>query len=199
MRCDGLDAELGRAGLAIRDRFLTPRQVRELAECAATRRARGEFRAARIGANASLARREEVRGDSICWLDAQSARLAAPERALLAAFDELRLALNRALLLGLFELELHYAEYPPGAGYARHLDRPHGQEQRRVSLVLYLNEDWQPGDGGELRLFDADGGSRDIEPLAGRLVLFLTEAREHAVAVTRRRRLSLTGWLRSRA
>ena len=39
---------------------------------------------------------------------------------------------------------------------------------------------------------------RDIEPVAGRLVLFLTERREHAVMPTRRPRLSLTGWFRSR-
>ena len=107
--------------------------------------------------------------------------------------EELRLQLNRDALLGLFELELHYAWYPPGAGYARHVDQPHGREQRRVSLVLYLNAHWAPSDGGELRESSPTiGRYRDIEPVAGRLVLFLTEGREHAVLPTRRDRLSLT-------
>ena len=44
------------------------RKVRALAECAAMRRARGEFVEARIGADRSLQRREEIRGDHICWL-----------------------------------------------------------------------------------------------------------------------------------
>ena len=62
--------------------------------------------------------------------------------------------LNREAFLGLFELEMHYAWYPPGAGYARHIDQPHGSGQRRVSLVLYLNRRWRAGDGGELKIVD---------------------------------------------
>jgi SM-20-related protein len=116
----------------------------------------------------------------------------------LEQLEQLRLELNREAGLGLFELELHYAWYPPGAGYARHVDQPQGRAQRRVSLVLYLNEDWTPAAGGELRIFDAADGHRDIEPLAGRLVCFLTTGREHAVLPTQRDRLSISGWFRTR-
>jgi SM-20-related protein len=110
----------------------------------------------------------------------------------------LRLELNAHALLGLFELELHYAWYPPGAGYERHVDQPQGRVQRLVSLVLYLNEGWAPEAGGELRIFDAAGGHRDIAPVAGRLVCFLTPGREHAVLPTQRDRLSVSGWFRAR-
>ena len=58
-------------------------------------------------------------------------------------------------------------------------------------MVLYLNEDWSPAAGGELRFFDAAGQHRDIEPIAGRLVCFLTPDREHAVLPTRRDRKSV--------
>ena len=181
--------------ISVQDDFLGPRAVRSLLECAQLRRTRGDFALARIGNEASLQRREEIRGDSTCWI---TPPLFAPERALLNDLEVLRLTLNRRALLGLLELELHYAWYPPGAAYARHIDQPRGREQRKVSLVLYLNEAWQPGIGGELRIFDADGRHRDVEPRAGRLVWFLTAGREHAVLPTQRERFSISGWFRAR-
>ena len=181
--------------VSIRDQFLAPAQVRALADCAELRRSRGDFIAARIGGARSLQRREEIRGDSICWIGPP---LLPAEQTLLQGLERLRLELNRNALLGLFDLELHYARYPPGAGYARHVDQPQGRSQRQVSLVLYLNEDWASAAGGELRIFDAAGGYRDVEPIAGRLVSFITAGREHAVLPTRRDRLSISGWFRTR-
>lgn len=182
-------------GVSIRDQFLAPAQVRALADCAELRRSRGSFTAARIGGAGSVQRREEIRGDSLCWIVPP---LLPAEQSLLRRLERLRLELNRAAMLGLFDLELHYARYPPGAAYARHVDQPQGRSQRRVSLVLYLNEDWAATAGGELRIFDAGGGYRDVEPIAGRLVCFLTTGREHAVLPAVRDRLSISGWFRTR-
>jgi SM-20-related protein len=190
-----IGAQLRADGLAVQDQFLEPSQVRALVECAHLRHARGDFRAARIGNDRNLQRREEIRGDATCWM---SAPLLPAEDSLLDRLERLRLELNREALLGLFELEAHYAWYPPGAGYARHVDQPHGRAQRQVSLVLYLNEAWLPSAGGELRIFDETGCHRDIEPIAGRLVCFLTPGREHAVLPTRQDRLSISGWFRTR-
>lgn len=181
--------------LSVRDRFLEPPQIRALVQCAELRRGRGDFTPARIGGDRNLQRREEIRGDSICWL---TPPLLPAEQALMDALECLRLELNRKALLGLFELELHYAWYPPGAGYARHVDQPQGRAQRQVSLVLYLNEGWTPAAGGELRIFDSAGGHRDVEPIAGRLVWFFTPGLEHAVLPTKRVRSSITGWFRTR-
>ena len=182
-------------GVAVQDRFLADGEMRALRGCALARRERGEFGAARIGAAHSLQRREDIRGDSIGWL---TEPWLPAEQALWQRLEDLRLALNRHATLGLFELEMHYAWYPPGAGYAAHVDQPQGHAQRRVSLVLYLNESWESSDGGQLRIFGANGAYRDVEPQGGRLVMFLTERREHAVMTTRRERLSLTGWFRAR-
>ena len=190
-----IDADLRGGGISVRDEFLAPAQIHSLVECAQLRRARGEFDAARIGGNRSLQRREEIRGDSTCWI---AAPLLPAELVLLEELERLRLALNREALLGLFELELHYAFYPPGAAYARHVDQPRGSTQRQVSLVLYLNEGWTPAAGGELRIFDTADRHRDIAPIAGRLVCFLTLGRAHAVLPTQRDRLSVTGWFRAR-
>jgi SM-20-related protein len=190
---EGILEGLRSEGVAIRDRFLAVPEVKALADCAQARRDRGDFAAARIGGDRRL--EPDTRGDSICWL-------ADPEfdaeRRLLRSLEELRLALNGGALLGLFDLELHYAWYPPGAGYGRHVDQPQNRGHRRVSLVLYLNEDWRTSDGGALRYFQASGAYRDIDPVGGRLVAFLTEGREHEVTATQRPRLSLTGWYRSR-
>lgn len=46
--------------------------------------------------------------------------------------------------------------------------------RRRVNLLVYLEPGWEPGWGGELELWDADGARplATIEPRAGRAVLF---------------------------
>jgi len=186
---------LNSGGTSIRDQFIAARHVSSLAECARARHRRGDFAAARVGSRENLQRRESVRGDFTCWLREP---LFPAERLLLDELERLRLELNREAFLGLFEIELHYAWYPPGAGYARHTDQPLGTTQRRVSLVLYLNQDWDGEAGGALRLFDADGQFHDIEPIAGRLVCFLTPGREHAVMPARRDRWSISGWFRAR-
>jgi len=192
----GVSEELGAAGIAVRDDYLGPGQVQALLECLHERHTRGEFEDARVGAPGKLQRDAVVRGDRTCWLGEP---LLAAEQGLLLDFERLRLQLNRDWFLGLFDLEAHYAWYAPGAGYARHVDQPRGRSERRVSLILYLNENWDESAGGELQLFDASGGCRYVEPIAGRLVCFLTDGREHAVLPARRDRFSVTGWFRARA
>ncbi len=182
-------------GVAVQDGFSAPQLTTALLACAGLRRDRGDFAAARIGAPRRRRRREDLRGDYTCWLGEP---LWPAERAIVEDFEQLRLALNRSAFLGLFELEMHYAWYPPGAGYARHVDRHEGSDQRQVSLVLYLNPGWEPGAGGELRLFHAHHGATDIEPLGGRLVCFLSDGLEHSVLPTRDHRWSMTGWFRRR-
>jgi SM-20-related protein len=188
-------AELSGHGIWVRDRFIAPEQIHSLLECVQAREARGDFAPARIGGRGSAQRREEIRGDFTCWLRAP---LYPAERSLLEQLEALRLELNREATLGLFELELHYARYPPGAGYARHVDQPLGNTLRKVSLALYLNVEWQPPDGGVLRIHETERGTLDIEPVGGRLVCFLTPGREHEVLPARRERLSISGWFRGR-
>jgi SM-20-related protein len=187
-------ATLHQEGVSVRDEFLDSADLAALAACAHARHARGEFAAARIGL--APQRHARIRGDSIGWL---TEPLFPAEARLLRVLESLRLAVNREAMLGLFDLELHYARYPVGAGYDRHVDQPRGAADRQVSLVLYLNADWQRADGGALRLFEPRGGFRDLAPLGGRLVSFLTPGREHAVLPAVRERWSLSGWFRRRA
>jgi SM-20-related protein len=188
-------AELHAAGVWVQDLYLDALQVRALLSCLHARREQGDFRAARVGRAQSLRRDADVRGDLTCWLQEP---LFAAERELLDGLEQLRLVLNRELYLGLFDLELHYAWYPPGAGYGRHVDQALGDSTRELSLVLYLNEAWSAADGGQLRIFERDGDYRDIAPQGGRLVCFRTPQREHGVLPASRDRFSLSGWFRRR-
>jgi len=194
-RADPLPARLAADGYAVEDGFLSAARVAALKGCAERRRALGEPAAGRVGGPQDVERRPDIRGDYIGWL---AEPLFAAERLLVDDLERLRLEINELGMLGLFELEMHYAWYPPGTGYARHVDQPRGREQRVVSLIVYLNDSWQPADGGELRLHGLRDPPLDVAPIGGRLVCFRSAAREHEVLVTRAPRLSLCGWFRRR-
>jgi SM-20-related protein len=186
--------DLASIGWHVCDNFLAPVDIAALRASALQRAALGEFRLAQIGAGATRQARADLRGDWICWW---AAPLLPAELALTQSLDVLRHELNRELSLGAFELELHYARYAPGAAYARHSDQPRGARARVISLVIYLNDTWRDEDGGNLRLY-LPQSSVDVMPVGGRLVMFMSEQREHEVLPTTRERLSVTGWLRRR-
>src|SRR5258708_20721270 len=129
-----VDEALGVDGISVRDEFLTEAQIRALLDCAHLRRERGEYHPAQVGGIQRGQRCEEIRGDFTCWM---TPPLLPAEQALAQDLERLRLQLNREAMLGLFELELHYAWDPPGAGYARHVDQPQGRTQRQVPLASH--------------------------------------------------------------
>jgi SM-20-related protein len=193
-----LVADIVARGWSVRPDWLAAPLVATLAAEARALRAAGAFRAAGVGSDRRRAR--QVRGDEILWLE--HAPASAAQRAALDALEALRLELNRECLLGLFELEAHLAAYPPGAGYRTHLDRLRDDDARVLSIVLYLNADWQVEDGGALRLYLEAAGRAphaDVAPVGGTLVAFLSGEFPHEVLPARRERLSLTGWFRRRA
>lgn len=185
-------------GWCVSDGFVSDASAAALAQEARERYGSGAFHAAGIGAGARHRRREDIRGDHVLWLDEQETTPA--QRDCLARFESLRLAANRELQLGLFEFECQLALYPRGASYRRHLDGFAGDDSRVLSCVLYLNQAWQPADGGQLRLhLPEQAGHVDVLPVAGRLVTFLSACFEHEVLPAQRDRLSLVGWFRARA
>lgn len=160
----------------------------------------GRLRPAGIGRGEARRPGGSVRGDRTLWLDEADSGPAA--RAFLAALDALRVALGRRLLLGLDEVEAHYALYPPGAAYARHRDRFRddglsARGGRVLSLACYLNPRWGAANGGALRLHLPDG-ARDFAPSAGTTVLFLSDEVEHEVLPATRPRYSVAAWFRQR-
>ena len=187
-------------GYAIVDNFLSPDQVEGLAGETRALWQRGEFRHARVGHGEQQGKHPEIRNDHIHWLDPLN--LSHIQNHYFEQLDILRIAINRALFLGLFEFEGHLALYPPGSFYGKHLDCFQDASHRVVTAILYLNEQWQADDGGLLRFYLYEDGDEsnyiDIEPLAGRMVLFLSRRFFHEVLPAKRDRLSLTGWFRVR-
>lgn len=135
-----------------------------------------------------------VRKDKICWITGDSPA----GRQWLDWTGELQTFLNRRLLLGLFSFESHFAHYSAGAFYRRHLDAFRGECNRVLSVVVYLNPGWRPGDGGELVLYPEHADARGIRvtPALGTLVVFLSEEFEHEVLAARCDRFSVAGWFR---
>lgn len=192
-----------RQGWAVRKNFLELARWQALAAEAEQLWEQGAFRKAGIGRVAAQHVDAGIRGDYTLWLDAQ--RTSAATGFVARELEALRSTLNAAAYLGLFEFEGHFARYPADARYARHLDQPGGSEARRVSVVLYLNADWQAGDGGELCLYPSGplqataATAVRVLPRGGTLAIFASADTHHEVRTARRARLSLSGWLRSRA
>jgi SM-20-related protein len=160
-------------------------------------KSQGDFNQATIGKNKNIA--TDIRSDLICWIDFQEHFEAT--KILKTKLDSLILNLNQKFFFGIKGFEGHYAIYPAGSFYKKHLDTFEKDGDRVLSFILYLNQNWKKTDGGELCLFEHNQNEfKDnkviIEPLGGRLVLFLSHLVQHEVLKTNRERLSFTGWLK---
>ena len=154
-----------------------------------------EFRPASVGRRASLSLDTGIRNDRISWIDDSTCA----GIAWIAWMTELQNYLNARLFLGLFSFESHYALYKPGCFYKRHQDAFHGDANRILSVIVYLNHDWQECDAGDLVLFTGKSSTeqRVVHPEFGTLVVFLSEEIEHEVLATTRNRRSIAGWFRA--
>lgn len=163
--------------------------------------AEGEFRRAGIGRGNDLVIREDVRTDHVMWLRDED--ITTCQQLYLDTLEKIRIELNRSLYLGLMDFEGHFAVYPEGGFYKPHLDRHRETNDRLVTVILYLNPDWKPGDGGELKLWttpgDREGDFVTIAPLMGTLVCFLAGDHWHEVLPAKKTRASITGWFRGRS
>lgn len=187
-------------GYAIIKDFLPPEIIVALGNDAKKLQGIGEMRRAGTGHNDAAAKDDSIRGDFIHWLDETT--ISPAQKQYLQRMEELRISLNQSFYLGLFELESHFAIYPPGAVYKKHLDQFQDNSHRQVSCVLYLNQHWQHEDGGQLRLY-LDGENPtpyfDTEPIGGTMIAFMSGRFWHEVLPAKRERMSLTGWFRTRS
>lgn len=190
---------IAQQGYAVTPDFLPAEFIQALRNEAIALQAAGKLQHASTGRATHNKLDTQMRGDMIHWLD--HAQPSALQQEFSACMEQLREALNQHFYLGLFELENHFALYPPGAVYNKHLDQFRGNQARQVSCILYLNESWQPQNGGQLRLY-LDGEQPqpyiDVQPEGGTLVVFLSGQFWHEVLPATKPRISLTGWFRKR-
>jgi SM-20-related protein len=126
------------------------------------------FSQAGIGALDQNTINKKIRGDATYWLTRNKDTNLQPFWELV---DELLFVFNKFCYLSLKGYEFHFAKYPPGGHYDKHIDQFQDRNNRMISVVIYLNDEWQQGDGGELEIFNRDQSVK-IEPRAGRCVLF---------------------------
>lgn len=198
-RLAAITAELAARGWVVIPGFLPPQQVAQLRAEALAHWRDGDFRPAGVGRGDALRVAPGVRSDRILWLEPGA--LTQAQQGWFDLLEAYRQTINRQLFLGLFDFEGHLALYPPGSFYGRHLDQFQGVGLRTVTAILYLNEAWQPEDGGLLRIYtDPNDDSRYVEvlPEGGTFVTFLSADYVHEVLPARRERLALTGWFRRR-
>jgi len=150
------------------------------------------FKRAGIGTGDEFQLKKEIRGDYIRWLDPNR------DTALKDFFERINEAIyvfNRYCFLSLSGSEFHMAHYPPGTFYKRHLDQFNHANNRLITVILYLNTNWQEGDGGELQVFLENDEAVKVAPTAKRIVFMRSDMIEHEVLVTNKDRYSVTGWL----
>ena len=155
----------------------------------------GQLQQAGVGNQKNFQTLKTVRGDHIKWIE--EGRSIAGDF-FLNRIQEFVQYLNRTCFLGIRDMEFHFAKYPVGTFYKRHSDNFQKSNNRKISVVCYLNQGWKTDDGGQLRLYlpKADGTENvlDIDPAGGRVACFFSHI-EHEVLPTNRERLSATGWL----
>lgn len=172
--------------------------IEKLQQEARTLHQANTMQCAGVGRGAEHNHDRAIRRDKIAWMTG----VTGPQEVLFRLFDQILQGLNRRLFCGLRSVEAHYATYEPGDFYRRHLDSFRNRRLRVVSLVLYLNNDWQPADGGELQIYSRENARklcRSIKPEAGQLALFLSEEISHEVLPANRTRYSIACWFRTDA
>lgn len=186
---------------AVVDDFLTSDLVASLREILQQKHEEDELKKSAVGNRTNEIIVEAIRGDFIQWMD--EAKANEVERQFFQRIQDLVNYLNRTCFMGILHKEFHYAVYPKGTFYKRHLDTFQNDDRRVLSMVFYLNdENWETTNGGELAIYEpAEYGEKTklIYPLPGRLVIFESQILEHEVLpVKASQRLSITGWLKTR-
>lgn len=184
--------QLAGDGYSVVDDFLNDKETEQLVQLDEFREGLLHMKKAGIGKQSDFRINESIRGDYIRWIDPAAA--APPVKVYVDRINEMRRFINRALFLSLKDFELHMTVYPAGAYYKRHLDQFNPGDHRKLSVICYLNKGWTDDLGGQLRIY-LKSGTKDVLPVAGRLVCFRSDMIEHEVLPSKKERLSITGWM----
>ena len=185
---------------SIVDDFFSPGEILTLRNSLLSKFEEDQFKKAAIGSGSKELIVKYIRGDFILWMDEKEQEEA--EKLFFAKINEFANYLNQTCFLGILHKEFHYALYPEGTFYKRHLDTFQNDDRRKLSIALYLNEpNWQPEYGGNLAIYiqeDDEEKTLEILPIQGRMVIFESQELEHEVKTANQNRLSITGWLKTR-
>lgn len=177
--------------------FFSSEEVEVLRNSLVAKYEADKFKKSAIGNRVNEEIDKTIRGDFIFWIDEKNANES--ETLFFNKINNLVNYLNQTCFLGILYKEFHYAVYPKGTFYKRHLDTFQNDDRRKLSIVCYLNEaNWPRENGGELTIY-TEKDALDVLPLPGRVVIFESQILEHEVKVVKEsERMSITGWLKTR-
>lgn len=198
---EGIISQIGEQHFAVVDAFLPIQLVSQLRNNLQLKQEEDQLKKAAIGNRTNQLIAQSIRGDFIQWMDEQQA--GPVEKLFFEEVNALIHYLNRTCFMGILHKEFHYALYPKGTYYQRHLDTFQNDDRRVLSMVFYLNEaDWNTQNGGDLVIYQPTHSGEEaihIHPFPGRLVIFESQILEHEVLpVLANERYSITGWLKTR-
>lgn len=192
---DTIIEELDNQGYSIKEQLFNLDEVKKLNNFFNSKNK--EFLKATIG-NVNQILNSNIRGDSIYWLEDNDKK---ELNTMMLFLEKLRLNVNENFYLGLFDVESHFAKYEKNTFYKKHLDAFKQNNTRKLTFILYLNENWIEGDGGELKIYldnNDEKNSLIVKPKAGTLVTFFSEQFYHEVLPSYKERRTYTGWFKTR-
>ena len=179
--------------VGIADHFLSEELCANLQQNIASLLREDKMKFAGIGNNPFAHAEQQMRGDKIFWLDKKNENKY--ELAFLQLIENFIQHLNETCYTGINDYEFHYAVYEPGTVYKKHKDQFKTDNNRKFSLICYLNDDWVEADGGQLVIYQ-EGLPQSIVPNAQKAVFFKSDEMEHEVTLAHKSRMSITGWLK---
>ena len=179
--------------VGIADNFLSKNLSGNLQQNIQQLQREGQMKYAGIGNDSIADATQQMRGDKIYWLDKKNNNVT--EQEFLDKVEDFIDHLNRTCYTGINGYEFHYAVYEEGRAYKKHRDQFKTDNNRKYSLICYLNNDWVATDGGQLVIYQNDI-AQTISPNAQKAVFFKSDEMEHEVLLAHRPRMSITGWLK---
>jgi hypoxia-inducible factor prolyl hydroxylase len=192
---------------AVYDGFIDPSEGRLLRDEIRTLYTNGHMTDGTIGINASGkvgAVRPDMRTDKMVWLEGNEPFVGPYLKRHIMRADILAQKINLLLQAtdskdaweGCGRCKIMATCYPQGGKrYVAHYDNPN-RNGRKLTIILYLNEQWSEGDGGVLRA-KTNGVQVDVAPLFNRVFAFWSDTRvPHEVLPTAagKDRFAITIW-----
>jgi len=180
--------------IGISDDFISDSLAFNLKEHLLSLYQNNELKLAGVGNKDNLVENKLSRNDVIYWLDRVHNNEF--ENSFLDIIDQFVIHLNSTCFTNIKSYEFHYALYEKDSFYTKHVDQFKNNDGRKFSMIMYLNKDWVPSDGGELCIHHPDR-LQNISPNNKKSVFFQSNELEHEVLITNVPRLSITGWLKN--
>lgn len=193
---DNLADKLSEPGLFIEKNFLSPAAIPTFDQWFEELKSQHLFKPAKIGKMQEATLNPTVRSDLIYWVDSFPANF----ESISGFLDTFIQNINPALFVSLRRYEMHLSCYQKGSFYKTHIDKSSTNQNRILTLILYLNPHWKNTDGGELVIYSPENESKElirVSPEFGTLVIFRSDLFPHEVLPANTERRALTGWFRN--